>query len=240
MVGRHGRETGRSGVIEHSAPAGEHVTDMSTGDSSWRHYIYDGNGYVRQTVNENAEPTFAWTFSPEGAVILGEEGPVTHLSCTGDAIYDFSTGLIYKNGRYYDPSQGIWLSTGAVGIVMGLGQKRGNRAQRRRERKLGRGKKHLWLILFVLLILLLVGCNESSALDVDNASTKTCTPTPTATSSATLPPPFISVEEQNAPESTPPYEPPDTPEPPPTVTPLPTNTPTPESSGPMGHYSGYM
>jgi hypothetical protein len=33
---------------------------------------------------------------------------VTNLGC-GD-IYDWSTGLVYKNGRYFDPNLGIWLT----------------------------------------------------------------------------------------------------------------------------------
>ena len=113
----------------------EFVTDTHTEETEWRHYLYDGNGYVRQTVDEQAQPTYAWTFSPEGTVLLGEEGVVSHLSCSGDAVYDWSTGLIFKNGNYYDPTQGIWISLGTVGIIIGLRQPK-NRRERRRNKKL--------------------------------------------------------------------------------------------------------
>jgi hypothetical protein len=60
------------------------------------------NRVVRQQI------TLAWAYSPDGAVLIGAKGPVTNLGC-GD-IYDWSTGLIYKNGRYFDPTLGIWLT----------------------------------------------------------------------------------------------------------------------------------
>jgi subtilisin family serine protease len=63
---------------------------------------------VRQTTNSQAEITLAWAYSPDGAVLFGDKGPVTNLGC-GD-IYDWSTGLIYKDGRYFDPTLGIWLA----------------------------------------------------------------------------------------------------------------------------------
>ena len=92
----------------------EGVTDLSTEETEWRFCLYDGNGLVRQTVDESAQPTSAWTFSPEEAVLLGEQGAVTHLFCEGDAVYDWSTGLIYKNGNYYDPTLNLWLSLGRL------------------------------------------------------------------------------------------------------------------------------
>ncbi|MDA0242980.1 MAG: hypothetical protein OT477_06165 [Chloroflexi bacterium] len=35
----------------------------------------------------------AWTFSAEGAVLLGEQEPVTHLSCKGDLVDDSAQKL---------------------------------------------------------------------------------------------------------------------------------------------------
>ena len=42
----------------------EFVVSEVEAESEWRYYFYDGNGYVRQTVDEEARPTYAWTFSP--------------------------------------------------------------------------------------------------------------------------------------------------------------------------------
>jgi hypothetical protein len=74
----------------------------------WRYYHRDGNNLARQTTNSQAEITLAWAYSPDGAVLIGAKGQVTNLGC-GD-IYDWSTGLVYKNGRYFDPNLGIWLT----------------------------------------------------------------------------------------------------------------------------------
>jgi hypothetical protein len=75
------------------------LVDTGEPESEWRYYHQDGNHLVRQTTNMAAAVTLAWTYSPEGAILLGEEGPVTHLGCDGNTTYDFSTGLIFKNGR---------------------------------------------------------------------------------------------------------------------------------------------
>jgi hypothetical protein len=87
---------------------GELVDDGEAETEEWRYYHRDGNQLVRQTTNSQAEITLAWAYSPDGAVLFGDKGPVTNLGC-GD-IYDWSTGLIYKNGRYFDPTLGIWLA----------------------------------------------------------------------------------------------------------------------------------
>ena len=49
----------------------EFVMSEVEAESEWRYYLYDGNGYVRQTV--------------------GEQGPVTHLSCNGRRELGIST-----------------------------------------------------------------------------------------------------------------------------------------------------
>ncbi len=85
------------------ACVGELVDADEPASKEWRFYQRDGNSLVRQTTNEQEDITMAWTFSPEGAVVLGEEGPVTNLDCGNNATYDWSTGLIFKNGRYFDP-----------------------------------------------------------------------------------------------------------------------------------------
>jgi hypothetical protein len=188
---------------------GEQV-DADEVDSEWRFYQRDGNSLVRQTTNMQATVTLAWTYSPEGAVLLGEEGPVTNLDCTGNTIYDFSTGLIFKNGKYFDPNTGIWVTMGGLVVYHGGGLPHGGR-----RRKWGKGKKRLILLsMLLLLALLLGGCidgDPTPVLDPIQAPTSTPCPTPTL-----LPPPIIEQPFINTP--------------PPTITPIPptiTNTPTP-------------
>ncbi|NIT61333.1 MAG: hypothetical protein GWN00_35545, partial [Aliifodinibius sp.] len=48
-------------------------------DEEWRFYQRDGNNMVRQTTNDTAKVTLAWTYTPQGMVLVGEEGPVTYL-----------------------------------------------------------------------------------------------------------------------------------------------------------------
>ncbi len=40
---------------------------------------------------------------------------VSHLICGG--VYDQSTGLIYKGGRYFDPHLGLWLALTPLMVV---------------------------------------------------------------------------------------------------------------------------
>jgi hypothetical protein len=61
----------------------------------------------RDTADDQEQVVSGWLFDPDGAVLEGPEGPVSHLVCGG--VYDWSTGLIYKGGRYFDPTLGIWL-----------------------------------------------------------------------------------------------------------------------------------
>ncbi len=71
------------------------------------YYLPDAEGYVRQGVDADGAIISAWLFDPDGTVLEGPNGPVSHLICGG--VYDWSTGLLYKGGRYFDPSLGIWL-----------------------------------------------------------------------------------------------------------------------------------
>jgi hypothetical protein len=103
-----------------------------------------------------AKITLAWAYSPEGAVLIGEKGPVTNLGC-GD-IYDWSTGLVYKNGRYFDPNLGIWTTLTPYLIWQNYkSQKRAGKSRRKR-----RDRKRLFMLLLVLLVvaLALAGCNN--------------------------------------------------------------------------------
>lgn len=130
------------------------LVDANEPESEWRFYHQDGNHLVRQTTNMAAMVTLAWTYSPEGAVLLGEEGPVTHLGCEGNTTYDFSTGLIFKNGRYFDPNTGIWITLSGMVIYQAWSPQEAKRRNCRRK-----NRKWLWLCLSLLLIsLLLSGC----------------------------------------------------------------------------------
>lgn len=148
---------------------GEQVDVGDAQNSQWRYYHQDGNRLVRQTTNEDAEVTLAWTYSPEGAIVIGEEGPVTHLGCDGNTTYDFSTGLIFKNGNYFDPNTGIWLTMGGLVVWNGRQTRPSNRRQRKRSRK------WLLLLLFFLIVLLLTGCGQTPGATL----TPTSTPCPT-------------------------------------------------------------
>ena len=86
-------------------------------DGEWLYYLSDGEGYVRQGVDAQGQVSSAWVYTPDGQVMEGPEGPVTHLICGG--VYDWSTGLLYKGGRYFDPTLGIWLALGPLAVIQG-------------------------------------------------------------------------------------------------------------------------
>lgn len=79
-----------------------------SGVEGWLYYLSDAEGLVRQGVDEQGWVVSNWLFDPDGTVLEGPEGLVSHLVCGG--VYDWSTGLIYKDGRYFDPMLGIWLT----------------------------------------------------------------------------------------------------------------------------------
>ncbi len=194
----------RAGEMKHYlyglACLGEFVTDSTTATTEWRYYQYDGNSLVRQTTNSQAEVTLAWTFSPEGAVILGEEGPVTHMGCEGDTIYDWSTGLIFKRGRYFDPNTGIWLS-----MAPALVWQRSQRLNRRQRRQYDKQRRIYILFLLLFVMLLLAGCKPEPD-PTPPGPTPTATPCPTPT---TAPTPLPTIPAPSSP------------------TPIPTSTPWP-------------
>jgi hypothetical protein len=79
-----------------------------SGAEGWLYYLNDATGYVRQGADEQGQVMSSWLFDPDGTVLEGPEGLASHLICGG--VYDWSTGLIFKGGRYFDPSLGIWLA----------------------------------------------------------------------------------------------------------------------------------
>jgi len=89
----YGRDCAGSGL-----PVGE------LRDGDWLYYLNDATGYLRQGTDEQGEVVSSWLFNPDGVVLEGPEGPVSHLICGG--VYDWSTGLIRKDGRYFDPTLG--------------------------------------------------------------------------------------------------------------------------------------
>ena len=92
-------------------------------DGAWLYYLPDAEGLVRQGTDAQGEVASAWLFDPDGAVLEGPDGPVSHLVCGG--VYDQSTGLLYKGGRYFDPSLGIWLALLPLIVVRRKKKRRG-------------------------------------------------------------------------------------------------------------------
>ncbi len=122
-------------------------------DEEWLYYLPDGDAYVRQGADAQGEVVSSWRFDPDGTLLEGPEGPVSHLVCSG--VYDWSTGLLYKDGRYFDPTLGIWLALMPLLVIQGWGKK----AKRR----------HGWyvwsaLILFAGISGTLVACGQGTTM----------------------------------------------------------------------------
>jgi YD repeat-containing protein len=169
--------------------------------NAWLYYLPDASGYVRQGTDSQGQVTSAWTFDPDGTVLMGPQGLVSHLVCGG--VYDWSTGLIYRGGRYFDPSLGIWLALTPL-VVM--------QSWRGRGRKKRRG--YTWYLVVVCVVAIggmLVACGEPTPTPG--------TPTPTCTDTRT--PPWTRIPNWTP---TPGWTP--TPSRTPTRTPTPTPTPT--------------
>ncbi len=77
--------------------------------SGWQYSLRDSNTSVRQTVDDSGQVVSARTYKPFGA-LLQEEG--TYESAFGflGAQVDRVSGLLYVNGRYYDPVTGRYLT----------------------------------------------------------------------------------------------------------------------------------
>ncbi len=58
-------------------------------------------------------------------MLEGPNGPVSHLICGG--VYDGSTGLIYRGGRYFDPNLGIWLALMPLMVAQGWRKRKDRR-----------------------------------------------------------------------------------------------------------------
>ncbi len=115
------------------------------------YYLPDAEGYVRQGVDADGAVVSAWLFDPDGTLLEGPEGPVSHLVCGG--VYDWSIGLLYQGGRYFDPSLGIWLALLPLAVVqVWPGRKR-------------RKGEHPWVMLVCMGVLALgslAGCCDFS------------------------------------------------------------------------------
>jgi len=131
------------------------------------YYLPDAEGYVRQGVDADGAIISAWLFDPDGTVVEGPSGPVSHLICGG--VYDWSTGLLYKGGRYFDPALGIWLALLPLMVVQGW-----------RKRK----DKRQWVLLVcvgLFVVGMLVGC-ERPELPKEEDLEVLCTEVPTMSS----------------------------------------------------------
>jgi hypothetical protein len=123
-------------------------------DDGWRYYLPDGEERVRQLTALTGAIVSVWRFDPDGGVLEGPQGPVTHLLCANGGVYDWSTGLIYQNGRYFDPMLGIWLAMTPL-LVMQSWRRKGKRSKHERRRIL------LAVLGVALLgVGLLAGCNR--------------------------------------------------------------------------------
>ena len=100
--------------------------------------------------DEAGEIDFTWSYSASGEVLSGPQGPYVLLDCP-DGVYDWSTGLIFLNGRYFDPALGIWI---ALGIAL-----QGRPWSRKRKRR-----RWVWLlwVLVVLAVTMMSGCGSGS------------------------------------------------------------------------------
>jgi hypothetical protein len=206
----------------------EHINANEPANEEWRYYQRDGKNLLRQTSDRDREVTFAWTYSPTGGILLGEKGPVTRLDCGDNAIYDWSTGLIFRNGRYFDPNTGIWITMGAA-VTWQLWPQE-NRRLRRWRRRYGRQVK--FFILLLLLFLMATALSGCGCGPVPTPGVPTLPPTapPTETPPPTMPPTETPPPPPTYTPSPPPTE---TSTPPPTYTPPPVVTPQPPTPSPV-------
>jgi hypothetical protein len=135
-----------------------------TATDGWKYYLQSTLGQVRQAVDDVGNVIYSWAFNPDGTVLQGVQGPITHLEC--DAVYDWRTGLIYRLGRYFDPTTGVWLmGTGMLLAQAGTGGKR-------------RSKRRLLLLMLLLLCVagVLAACNNNPGPSLDPDPCKEITP----------------------------------------------------------------
>lgn len=209
--------------------------------TAWHYYLGDAALSVRQLVGDG-DVLMSRTYGPFGNVLeqAGSGSPVFGFA----ASLDGGSGLLYINGRYFDPRTGRFLSpdnenfdprrpgtlngyllalflANPGGVLFGLLLMLG-----RRKRGGGRGSTTTLLILGVLLTIGMVSCQEDEA----------TTPVPPQ---PIPPPPTPPITPPSPPEtptstSTPPPSPPPpgtATEPPIVVCPTPSGSPTPTPSG---------
>jgi YD repeat-containing protein len=141
-----------------------------SGAEGWLYYQHDGDRMVRQGTDAGGEVVSTWLFDPDGTVLEGPQGPVSHLVCGG--VYDWSTGLIYKGDRYFDPTLGIWLALTPLIVVQSL----------RRKKKGWQWPGTIALALFLVgMSGMLTGCGTGTPTPVPTAE-EICTEVPTPTS----------------------------------------------------------
>jgi RHS repeat-associated protein len=204
--------------------------------SEWSYLLRDSNSSVRQTVDESGAVTSARTYKPFGE-ILQESGVYESAFGFLGAQLDRVSGLLYANGRYYDPKTGryltpnhslpnpyaplqgpgLWLLLPFVGIVL-----------------LRRRKSGPWRMFVLICVLgtgtLLTGCGGIvEIVPVDGTPTQTPLPQPPSTpvslptSTQTSTPPLLSPTPTSTPSPSPTL--------PLTVTPTPCPTPIPTPTG---------
>jgi len=79
------------------------------GDEGWAYHLRDGEGSLRQIVGESGAVTLARTYKPFGG-ILEEQGQFETAFGFLGAQLDRISGLLYADGRYYDPATGRFLT----------------------------------------------------------------------------------------------------------------------------------
>ncbi len=125
------------------------IGEQDGATQEWSFYLADGTGRVRQVTDAAGQVDFAWSYSAPGEVLSGAKGYYVLLDCP-EGMYDWSTGLIFLGGRYFDPSLGIWI---ALGPLIVLQAKPGSR-------KKSRGWQVGWLlwVSVVAAATLMTGC----------------------------------------------------------------------------------
>jgi YD repeat-containing protein len=127
------------------------IGEQNGGTQAWSYYLADGAGRVRQVADEAGKVELAWSYTASGEVLSGPEGYYVLLDCPG-GVYDWSTGLIFLGGRYFDPTLGIWIAMGPFIVLSGPF---GNRKKKRRQWM----SRVLW-VLIVLIVMTLAGCDK--------------------------------------------------------------------------------
>ena len=78
-------------------------------DGQWSYYLRDGQGSLRQVADAGGTLTLVRSYKPFGA-ILEETGSGASAYGYFGAWWDSGLGLLYWDGRYYDPVTGRFLS----------------------------------------------------------------------------------------------------------------------------------